>query len=62
LTAAVVFLRLNGYVLDAPDSEEFAEVIVAVITGKISERDFIEALSRNAVRPIDDENDDFPLA
>ena len=51
LTAAVVFLRLNGYVLDAPDSDEFAEAIVAVTSGRISERDFVEAVSRNAVRP-----------
>ena len=57
-TAAVVFLELNGYTLNAPDSEEFAKVIMAVLTGKIPEHAFVKALAHAAVRPVEHEADE----
>jgi death-on-curing protein len=52
LTAAVVFLRLNGYMLTAPDTARFADIIVKVITGKFSEKRFIKVLTDSGVQPI----------
>jgi hypothetical protein len=37
-------------VLEIPESDEFADVIVAVIEGRLAERDIVEALRRHAVR------------
>jgi death on curing protein len=52
LTAAEVFLTLNGYELTAPDSDLLAEAILEVIEGKASEEEFIDVM-RVFVRPVD---------
>jgi death-on-curing protein len=44
--AAIVFLELNGYELDIPDTPALAQLIVAVITHELSEREF-----ESAIRP-----------
>jgi death on curing protein len=54
LTAAIVFLRLNGYVLTVPDSDLFADAIIDVIEGKASEHDFIEVLNLYGMRPVEE--------
>jgi death on curing protein len=52
LGAAFLFLAINGYHLIAPDTEKFGAVIVDVLTGKISEQDFIEIVAEHGVSPI----------
>jgi death-on-curing protein len=52
LTAAEVFLSLNGYELTAPDSDLLADAILDVIEGKASEEDFVEVM-RLYVRPLE---------
>lgn len=51
LTAAEVFLSLNGYTFDAPDSDMLADAILAVITGEASEEEFVEIM-RLYVHPL----------
>jgi len=53
LTAAEVFLSLNGYELTAPDSDLLAEAILDVIEGKASEDEFVGVM-RLYVRPVED--------
>ena len=55
--AAIIFLDLNGYALDAPDRAELAELICRVIEHKFSEAEF-EDLIRPWVIPLPDEVDD----
>ena len=52
LGAAYLFLAINGYHLIAPDTEKFGAVIVDVLTGDISEQDFIEILAAAGVTPM----------
>jgi death-on-curing protein len=52
LGAAFLFLAVNGYQLIAPDTENFGAIIVDVLTGKASERDFIEILAEYGVREL----------
>ena len=44
--AALIFLELNGYVLEAPDTPALADLIVAVITRELTEAQF-----EGAIRP-----------
>ena len=51
-TAALVFLQLNGYEVTLEDDESLADIIVDVITRKLSEDDFHVLLSgrRSAIQ------------
>ena len=40
-TTAAMFLELNGYELAAPDVEAFGRIVEKLITGEISEEDFL---------------------
>lgn len=51
LTAAEVFLYINGYELTAPDSDLLADAILAVIKGEEPEEEFMN-LMRFYVQPI----------
>ena len=50
-TSAVMFLNINGYALDAPDSDDLGELVRRVIIGEISEQRFI-AILRPFVTPL----------
>lgn len=52
LTAAFTFMRLNGYAPIVPDTRQFADIIVQVITGKADENEFVEVLTLYGVTPI----------
>jgi death on curing protein len=52
LGAAYLFLAVNGYHLIAPDTEKFGAVIVDVLTGEVSEQDFVDILAEHGVNPI----------
>jgi death-on-curing protein len=43
-TAAAMFLELNGYTLDLPDSEILGQVLVDLIQGRISQDEFVAAI------------------
>jgi death on curing protein len=49
LTSAVMFLRLNGYEVRMPDSVFFAELILAVIDGRGTEKEFTDLLRPRVV-------------
>ncbi len=51
--AAAMFLSLNGYLLDPPDTVFAAEVVIGAIIGKGSEEEFTE-MFREWVRSIRD--------
>jgi len=52
-TAATTFLRLNGYAItEEIDGDALADVIVGVLVGAVAEAEFIDGLSRYAIRPI----------
>jgi death on curing protein len=51
LGAAYLFLRVNGYQLLLPDTKQLGNVIVQVLTGKASERKFIEVVTAYGVHP-----------
>lgn len=52
--AAAIFLDQNGYVLEAPDTAEFASLMIEMIERKISDQQF-EDIYRSYVRRYDDE-------
>lgn len=49
LTAAIVFLRFNGYAFVAPDGEPLGQFVEHSITGSIPERAFMNALRKCAI-------------
>lgn len=53
--SAVIFLELNGYDLNAPDSEAFGEVIEKTIVGDIPEEAFTDFV-RSCVSEISDDD------
>jgi death on curing protein len=53
LTAAVLFLRLNGYRMVVPDGNEFADIIIKVITGEASEDVFMRQMAEYGIQPIE---------
>ena len=52
LGVGYLFLRINGYRLILPDTEQLCEILVQVITGEASEPEFIKVVTGFGVAPI----------